>query len=335
MKKFLFIICILSFLPCALKAQAGQDSARIRLETSAGAEIGIDGDISSTNILTKKVAMGKHTVTVRFGSSFLKEYELEVKPGQADYTFRYPVSGKVNITTTPSDATVYMDGIPQGKAPLSLELLGDHNIRVEDDPLTYYELTERISVNPFESLTRHFALAKRPPRLYGMVMATWSPSGMGGFFGICRRFGAYLRFETALSGLGFGKLSPVESLPEGEIPTGPGYYHKDNHAYASFTAGMMMRCHKYVYAYAGMGYAEYAQKYALDTGVDNPPSAASELYPYGSKGFALDLGAMLKWKALLVSCGYTTVLGKSYPDKNRHNEVYIGIGFTIHKHNKR
>lgn len=333
MKKALFILALSCF-SCLLNAQEKQDSVTIRLETSAGAEIGIDGDISSTNILHKKVAMGKHVVTVKFGSSFMKEYELEVNPGD-EHTYRYPINGKVDIQTTPAGASVFIDGLPQGKAPLAVEMLGDHNIRIEADPLVYYDLTERISVNPFENLTRNFTLAKRPPRLYGMAMATWSPSGLGGFLGICRRFGAYMRFETSLGGTGFGNLSPVENLPEGETPTGPGYYHKDDHTYSSFTTGMMMRCHKYVYAYVGAGYGEYAQKYALDTEVDNPPSATPELYPYGSKGCALDLGAILKWKALLVSCGYTTILGNSYPKRNRHNEVYIGVGVSIHKHNKR
>ena len=169
MKKALFILALSCF-SCLLNAQEKQDSVTIRLETSAGAEIGIDGDISSTNILHKKVAMGKHVVTVKFGSSFMKEYELEVNPGD-EHTYRYPINGKVDIQTTPAGASVFIDGLPQGKAPLAVEMLGDHNIRIEADPLVYYDLTERISVNPFENLTRNFTLAKRPPRLYGMAMA--------------------------------------------------------------------------------------------------------------------------------------------------------------------
>ena len=180
MKKALFILALSCF-SCLLNAQEKQDSVTIRLETSAGAEIGIDGDISSTNILHKKVAMGKHVVTVKFGNSFVKEYELEVNPGD-EHTYRYPINGKVDIQTTPAGASVFIDGLPQGKAPLAVEMLGDHNIRIEADPMVYYDLTERISVNPFENLTRNFTLAKRPPRLYGMAMATWSPSGLGGAF---------------------------------------------------------------------------------------------------------------------------------------------------------
>lgn len=122
MKKALFILALSCF-SCLLNAQEKQDSVTNRLETNAGAKIGIDGDISSTNILHKKVAMGKHVVTVKFGSSFVKEYELEVNPGD-EHTYRYPINGKVDIQTTPARASVFIDGLPQGKAPLAVEMLG-------------------------------------------------------------------------------------------------------------------------------------------------------------------------------------------------------------------
>lgn len=333
MKKILFILLSLAWVSGAARAQATQDSVKVKLETSTGAEIGIDGDISSTNILTKKVAVGKHTVTVRFGTSFLKDYDLEVQ-ADGDHHYKFPINGKLEVTTSPSRAKVYVDGIAQGQSPLSLEILGDHNIRIEHDPLVYFDLTERVSVAPFASLAKNYTLAKRPPRLYGMAMATWSTSGMGAMLGICRRFGAYTRFAMSLNGMLIGCLSPMESLPDGQLSTGPGYYRKDDHTYGLFTAGVMARCHKFVYAYLGVGYAEYIQKYVRDTQYPAPPYADAEIYPYGSNGCALDLGAILKWKALLVSCGYTTIMGKSYPSGERHNEVYVGIGFTIHKNKK-
>lgn len=330
MKRFIFFLFV--GIACICKAQTVQDSVKIRLETDAGAEIGIDGDISSTNILIKKVNVGTHTVVVRFGSDFRKEYELVVEDS-GEHVYKYQIHGKLKIITNPASAVVYVDGIRKGVSPLSLDLLGDHNIRIEKDPQTYFDITDRISIRPFEQLSETYTLTKRPPRLYGMVLLTASPSGMGGFLGICRRFGAYTRFSTSFNGIGFGNLSPMNT--EGFSSNGPGYYHKGDSYSSIVSCGMMARFHKYIYAYLGVGYAENAQSYTLDIYEPYPYGASDKIFPYGSKGCALDLGVIFKWKALLISCGYAATLGKSYPDGNFHNELSLGVGFTIHKHKKR
>lgn len=320
---------------CVCQAQTIQDSVKIRLETDAGAEIGIDDDISSTNILVKKVNVGPHTVVVRFGTEYLKKYKLVVEDS-GEHIYKYPIHGKLKIITNPTSAVVYVDGIRKGVSPLSLELLGDHNIRIEKDPQTFFDITDRISIRPFEQLSKSYTLTKRPPRLYGMVLITGSLSNIGGFLGICRRFGAYTRFSTSFKGMGFGKLSPMNTLSaEGSSSHGPGYYHKGDSYSSIVSCGMMARFHKYVYAYLGVGYAENAQSYTLDINEPYPYGASDKIFPYGSKGCALDLGVIFKWKALLISCGYAATLGKSYPDGNFHNELSLGVGFTIHKHKKR
>lgn len=330
MKKILFFFLLLSFLSTHLLAQERKDSVTIRLETCSAAEIGIDDDMSSTNLLTKKVAIGKHKVIVRFGTTFQKEYDLNVE-ATGNHHYEFMINGKLDISTTPSGATIYVDGIAQGKSPLSLDILGDHNIRIEKDPETYYDASDRVSIKPFEHTVRSYTLNKIPPRLYGMILATASTSGdIGAFMGICRRFGAYLRFERSLSAL--RSLAPNEE--SGSLYNGPGLYHKDKHSYTALTGGMMTRFHKNIYAYIGLGYAEYAQGYTLDPDVPLNFSPDPTIYPYGSKGCALDLGVIFKWKALLLSCGYTTILGKSYPSGNRHNEIYFGVGFSIHKNRK-
>ena len=61
---------------CATQAQTANDSVRIKLQTTAGADIAIDGDWSSTNIMYTKVATGQHNITVRYGSLFEKNYRL-------------------------------------------------------------------------------------------------------------------------------------------------------------------------------------------------------------------------------------------------------------------
>ena len=330
MKRILFFFLLLSFLSTHLLAQERKDSVTIRLETCSAAEIGIDDDMSSTNLLTKKVAIGKHKVIVRFGTTFQKEYDLNVE-ATGNHHYEFMINGKLDISTTPSGATIYVDGIAQGKSPLSLDILGDHNIRIEKDPETYYDASDRVSIKPFEHTARSYTLNKIPPRLYGMVLATASTSGdIGAFMGICRRFGAFFRYTTSVHNIrALGNLAPYD-IPGG-LYQGPGLYHKDDHSYIAITGGMMTRFHKNLYAYLGLGYAEYAQKYIPDVSWNSSPDP---IYPYGSKGCALDLGAIFKWKALLLSCGYTTILGKSYPSGNRHNEIYFGVGFSVHKNRK-
>lgn len=329
MKRVLFFCILFSFLTTHLLAQERKDSVTVHLETCSAAEIGIDDDMSSTNILTKKVAVGKHKVVVRFGSTFQKEYNLDVK-STGNHHYEFMINGKLNISTYPSDATIYIDGIRKGNSPLSIDLLGDHSIRIEKDPDIYYDMSDRVSIYPFEHVERSYTLSKIPPRLYGMLLATASTSGdIGAIMGICRRFGAYIRFARGIQNGSIGILDPYYSI--GSQNNGPGLYKKDKHSYITFTGGMMTRFHKNLYAYLGLGYAEYAQGYVPD---DSWSFSSENIYPYGSKGCALDLGLIFKWKALLLSCGYTTILGKSYPTGNRHNEIYFGLGFSIHKNRK-
>lgn len=341
MKKKLLIISALacfSGILCA-KAQAVQDSVKVRLETSVGAEIGIDGDISSNNTISKKVAVGRHVVTVRYGKTYEKNYELDVTAGGEQY-HTYMIDGKLNVEGVPAGADVYIDGLNKGKTPMTINVLGEHNVRIEKDPETYYDYSERIAVAPFGEANVSYALRKRPPKLYGMAMATWSPSGsVGGFVGICRRFGAYARFSGGMGHGVFmldGNNGRAVYTPDYNTGVfGTGIYKKDGHAYGAFAAGFMARCHKFIYAYIGAGYASYAQRYVPDesgmAGFESNISYKDEVFPYGCQGVALDLGAIFKWKALLVSCGYTTMFGESYPDGAHHSEFYIGVGFSIHK----
>ena len=337
MRHFAATLLLLAATGIPAAAQTAQDSVRVRLETSIGAEIGIDGDISSNNMLTKRVPAGRHTVTVRYGTSYEKEYELEVTPATVQDVYRYPIDGQLSVESVPAGATVYIDGIPQGSTPAALPLLGDHNVRIEKDPETYYEATDRVSVDPFAEVYRSYALRKRPPRLYGMVMATGSAHGFGAFAALCRRFGAFVRVSSSFKN-GFFSYEPPSSEPhyaDKDGYTGTGCYKEDGHAYGSVTCGFMARCHKYVYAYIGAGYGEYARKYVKDESIAGNAPYPDEVFPYGSQGAAIDVGVIAKWQALLVSCGYTTILGNSYPKGSRHNEVYIGVGVSIHKHNKR
>ena len=330
-----FFVLLLSVVASAGFAQAETmaDSAKVRLETSVGAEIAIDGDVSSTNIMSKKVAVGKHTVTVSYGSSYSKQYEIEVSRGGSN-SFSFMLDGKVTITSQPQGSSVYVDGMFRGKTPLTLEMLGGHSVRVSNDEKVWFETTERLTVKPFEDITRDYVLRKRPPRLYGFVLGNYTGAGGGLTLGICRRFGLYSRL--CFDGGQAGNYVEGGVVKEGTTAGGP--IHLGAQKYMLFTGGVMARCTKFLYAYVGAGYGEYAKgvdySFYYDSTWDgsnvwsNLPDS-----PFGSKGAVVDCGLILKWKALLLQGGFATVLGGGTPDPYR--ELYVGVGFTIHKNKKK
>lgn len=323
MKRFIYIL-LLSLMTVGTYAQSAADSVKVRLETSAGAEIGIDGDMSSTNIMSKLVARGKHVVKVTYGSDFERTFDIEVT---REETFKFSIDGKITINSTPTGKKVYVDGIERGRTPLTLDIIGDHNLTVEGDAITYFDATDHVSVNPFENVERNYTFAKRPPRTYGMVLATYSGGGAGLFLGVCKRWGGYIRFGTSFTGLGADYiLDDVPDYNHSDV------YHKgDSHTtYMMGAGGVIARCHKYVYAYLGGGYGQYLRCFQrrIQKGIGYSDSSIA---PYGSQGGLLDVGVILKWKALLISGGYTQFLGG---EPKPYHEFNVGIGFTIHKNKK-
>lgn len=335
MNKVIFVLFILSLCGNFLLAQEVQDSVRIRLETSPGAEIGIDNDMSSTNILTKRINPGKHIVRIRYGMDFVKEYELFVDK-DTENIYKYPIDGTLSVSSVPSEATVYVDGIEVGQAPLDIDLLGEHTVKIEKDPDTYFDITEIVRIMPFENVVGNYILTKRPPKLYGLILANYSPldNGIGCFLGLCRRWGAFVHFSTTTES-GIGQLDDKFADNTYEIGTeGSGLYKKSKPKSTFFTAGLMFRPHKSLYTYIGGGYGEYAQTYEL-TGEANPSYATTEICPYGTKGVVADIGVIYKFKALLLSCGYNTIIGKSNLGNALHHNIYVGIGISIHNNKRR
>lgn len=329
MNRFILVLA-LSIITNIINAQTGTDSVRARFETSAGAEIEVEGDVSSTNIMMKKLSVGSHIVTVRYGASFEKSYTVDITE-TGDNTFEFPIEGVINITVYPSDAYIYVDGISQGKGSATINLVGEHKIRIEGDYKEYFDETEEITVNPFENVERKYTLKKRPPRTYSMVLAQYSPNGFGAMIGVVKKWGAYFRMMSNFNSSEGEELWGSNTIADRNY--GLGSYKSDKHSYQLITAGLMAKVHKNFYVYAGSGYGEYSEIFKFDSSIDSNNYYGETIQPYGSKGVALDLGVIFKWKALLVSVGYTRLFGDNY-DKAL-SEFNVGIGFTIHKNSKR
>ena len=321
---------------CAMQAQTAKDSVRIKLQTTAGADIALDGDWSSTNIMYTKVATGSHNVTVRYGSLFEKTYPIEVSTtGKSEFTFL--IEGEANISCT-QQATVILDGIPQGLCPQTLKVVGTHNIKIQGDEQEYYDLTDQINIKPFEKKDFSFTLKKRPPRLYGMVIANYSScKAYGVTLAMCRNWGAYLRLATS-DGEFKGSISAA-GYPEPNHKGGyygTGIYKKSDATYTTLTAGVMKRCHKHLFAYIGAGYGQFGQKYEQIKDIENnEPYYSYERNISGARGVAGDIGVIVKYKAMLLQVGYMSILTGKFGDTKWHHDPYIGLGISIHKNKKR
>lgn len=327
MKRLFNIVVMLSLTIATAMAQSPAKGIKVKVSTSAGADLLVDGKASSTNIMSTQLTPGTHQVTVKYGNSFTKTYDINIAEG-GQTSFDFPIEGTLQISCK-QPANIMVDGINRGKAPQQLNILGTHNIKIEGDFATYFDESDHVTVNPFESVTRNYNLKKRPPRTYGMVMANYTPNGYGGMLAIVKRWGIYMRVTQSDPGSFNEESTSKRYTTSGD--KGIGIYKKDSHTYLMACAGVMLRMNKWLYLYGGSGYGKYSQVMKLD----RPESSSlnESRQPYGSKGVAADVGAILKWKALLVSAGFSTVFG----DNNgvALKEFNIGVGFTIHKNKKR
>ena len=336
-----FLIALAVSVP--FRAQTAADSVKIRLETSQGAEIAIDGDISSTNLMRTKVPIGRHTVTVTYGSSYKKDFEIEVDATHTEFEFK--LDGQITVKSKPSGGRVYIDGMERGKSPVTIDVLGTHNLRiVPSDRVSYFDYTDRITINPFQQQEQEFTFRKRPPRTYGMVLFNYMPisgsTGLGVTLACVKRWGMYMRYTQSLSSILDGYKSWTRNTTNSDRwISGPGYYKKDECQYWGANAGFIVRTCKYLYVYAGSGFGRCSVKYKLQ-GDDAVSSAgrhpgSDDIRPYCSAGVMLDGGLILKFKALLLQAGYNRIMWATHDDYgDKFGSVYLGVGFTIHKQKK-
>lgn len=320
MKRILYLIVAIMTLS-GVSAYAQTDSVRVRLQTNNGAEISLDGDLSSTNIMTKLVAVGKHKVVVNYGSNYSKTYEINIEKG-GKTNFEFLIEGKLVLKSTPSDAEVYIDGLPQGKTPLNTDLLGRHNIQVVGNRDIYHPYNTTLEVLPEQVVEHNAILSKRPPKLYGIVVANYllSANALGFMAGIGRRFGGYIKGNIGINGNPSCSESSMGIYNHSVTPND----YEEKPKYIGIDAGLLVHIIPCLYAYAGSGYGEYTH------GVLN--SLSRDVFAV--KGAELDLGVMFKYKALLLQAGYKRILATGDAG-GKFGAFNIGVGITIHKEKKR
>jgi len=252
--------------------------------------------------------------------------------------------GKLYVDCNQAGATVWVDGQKQGMVPLTLELSGQHNIRVENDINHFYRSTDLVNFTPGMDESRTYTLKAMPPKCYGFAMLQYgfSANEVGIMLGICRSWGGYFRAATTIRSSSAGKLDST-----------PKYYNavpirklKDPYS-MSVAAGVMYRITPYLYAFLGAGYAECSPGIYPDDDTSVGREMVGSNY-YGTQlagrrpnddanGWIADLGVIAKWKALLLSIGYSrcVVKGSNFRQGDQYGNVRIGLGVTLHKNIKR
>ena len=146
---------------------------QLTLTTSAQSDMYIDGQKLGTGRWTGTLELGEHSVETRQASHQSAYTTLRVTSQSAGQTIALnnpiPIYGSMTLTSSPSDAVVYVDGKKVGTSPVIVNelLVGMHKIRLEKDGYDNQEMTLQIAENQESilrfTLTKTVAKAPVPP----------------------------------------------------------------------------------------------------------------------------------------------------------------------------
>ena len=112
------------------------DFARVTLRVEGNAEIWVNEERKGAGTWTGELATGDYKIECRLASHRTATKQLSVQPaldGQTiDLAAPTPIYGRLNVTSTPIDADIYLDGQKVGTTPMMLPkcLIGQHTVRI-------------------------------------------------------------------------------------------------------------------------------------------------------------------------------------------------------------
>jgi len=145
-----------------LNQEASGDQGTLKVVSmTPEAQVFIDGASVGKVPQEKKVSAGEHPVVVRLDGFKQFEQKVRVEAGQTvtvQATLK-PV-GRLRILSTPSQATVMVNGLPVGKTPLDQEVeTGETVVRIEMPGFQAFEQTLTIEGGKTQTLSRELAVA--------------------------------------------------------------------------------------------------------------------------------------------------------------------------------
>ena len=145
-----------------LNTEAAGDTGIIKVVSSVPeAMVFIDGAAVGKVPQEKKVSQGDHPVVVRLEGFKQFEQKVRVEAGQT-ITVQADLKGvgRLRVLTTPTKASVQINGLPVGTTPLDTEVeVGEAVIRVELPGFQAYEQTLTIEGGKTQTISRELAVA--------------------------------------------------------------------------------------------------------------------------------------------------------------------------------
>ena len=112
------------------------DFAKVTLRVEGNAEIWVNNERKGAGTWTGNLATGDYKIECRLAGHRTATKQLAIQPaldGQTiDLAAPTPIYGKLNITSVPGDADIYLDGQKVGTTPMMLPkcLVGQHTLKV-------------------------------------------------------------------------------------------------------------------------------------------------------------------------------------------------------------
>ncbi|MBI4404124.1 MAG: PEGA domain-containing protein [Deltaproteobacteria bacterium] len=178
------------------------DAAKGVLEiktTPSGAEISVDGKslafLKTPLRYSGEISTGEHLLQIEHPQYVTETQRFIMVPGTTVRINKIlkPAYATLDVSSTPSGATVLIDGITKGKTPVAVKIPASTRVKLELE----HELTERVSEEVIVAKDSTKSITRTLPRKPGVITILSKPSKVN--------------FE--LSGPGFRK--------KGKTPTGP------------------------------------------------------------------------------------------------------------------
>lgn len=153
-----------------LAAEASKDSGILKIiSTLPDAEVVIDGAVIGKAPQEKRLSAGKHPVMVRLPGYKSYEETVTIEVGQTlSITADLKGVGKLRILSSPSGATVLVNGMPakgtdgRDKTPVEIEVeTGKNIVRLEYPGRVAFEETVEIKGGGTETISRELAVAQK------------------------------------------------------------------------------------------------------------------------------------------------------------------------------
>lgn len=297
-----------------------------------GANIIIDGkDYGTTPRVINKVLIGKHTIKIDKKGCNPETKDVEVTENtMIDVNVTLSVGESVTITTSPSDAKIYIDGKEAGFSPLKTVLsYGSHTITAQKGKKSAYKTTtisksdysnmhnvnlnlekETLSSyvqNGYKFITINGAMSQYNKMSYGLTLGSMKKR-FGWFASVTTNFSFATNYDYVCDADHYITLDGNTYYPE--------YTGTKSYSSLSVMGGALMRLAGPVVLRVGAGYGARTVRYKTNNGYWVKNQAIS------ANGLDMSLGLQCNFRGFIISFDCVTTNFKTW-------EAKIGLGYGL------